>query len=77
MAWTDRESSNYAGSGSYIRGKSGAAITSASTIAITDFVHEVSGSATITTITAPSNVEDALFVLIPAASSTWTAARPR
>lgn len=53
-----------------IQGGQGAALVAATSLAITDFLHEVSGSATITTITGGK--ANSILTLVPASGSTWS-----
>lgn len=70
MAWTNRELSTAAGSSGLISAAQGAALTAATTTTLTDFLHTVSGSATITTLAGGK--ANTLYVLVPAAGSTWS-----
>lgn len=69
--WTNQNQSTLAGSGGVVGGSLGANLVAASSIAITDFVHFVSGSATINTITGGIARPQEIF-LIPLTGSTWT-----
>lgn len=69
--WTNQSQSTLAGSGGVVGGSLGADLVAASSVAVTDFVHFVSGSATINTITGGIARPQEIY-LIPKTGSTWT-----
>jgi hypothetical protein len=70
MPYTNTETGTLAGSGGLIGGAQGAVLASAASITVTDFIHEVSGSAAISTISG--GIANKVYVLIPASGATWT-----
>jgi parallel beta-helix repeat protein len=72
MPYTNTETGTLAGSGGLIGGAQGAVLASAASITVTDFIHEVSGSAAISTISG--GVANKIYVLVPSSGATWTLA---
>lgn len=68
---TNLNNSTYAGAGYLFACGLGAELTAAATISITDSMHVVSGSTTITTINGGSTSNANIVYLIKKASSTW------
>lgn len=69
MTWTEQQTSTAASSGGIIHASQGASLASASTITVSDFIHEVSGSTTINTISG--GIASSIYCLIPASGATW------